>query len=231
MAKYINKKGQVLSIEADECAENPMREWGMFGTYYTFESRSFSPQEHKYSDSMEFLGSIIGDELVEKIHDKYSNTSDFLSDVLKRINKLGYIMFPISKFEHSNVVYSIGVSNGWDCGTVGLAFVTKEKLYKEFGKKRISSQVIERVKNIFESELNTYTQWCNGEVYGFTVSDSKGEVVDSCWGFYGLCQDTDLDEAVKSGLLETVAESTNCGEPSDWEEAKVDRVIYKAKTA
>ncbi|MFT8556582.1 hypothetical protein [Liquorilactobacillus hordei] len=231
MTKYINKKGQVLSIEADECPENPVRDWDMLGTYYTFEGRAYSPSEHNYSDVMEFLGSIIGDELVEKLHVRNNNTKDFLNDVFERADRLGYIMFPISKFEHSNVVYSLGTANGWDCGTVGVAFVAKETVCEEYGVKKVTAKIRKLVKQRFEGELETYTQWCNGDVYGFTVTDCKGELVDSCSGFYGLCQDTDLDEAVRSGLLETVAELTNCGKPSDWKEAIVDRVIYKEKIA
>ena len=230
MTKYINKQGQILSIEQDDCPDNPMREWNTLGTYYTFEHGVQSPQECEYSDSLDFLGSLLGRELVDKIHAKYSNTSDFLADIIKRVDKLGYIMFPISKFEHSTVIYSLGTASGWDRGTVGLAFVDKKKVCKEYGVKRIFPKTRKLVEQCFEAELNTYTQWCNGEVYGFTVSDSKGEVVDSCCGFYGLCQDTDLDEAAKSGLLETVAECTNCGEPSDWSEAVVERVIYKKQT-
>lgn len=49
---------------------------------------------------------------------------------------------------------------------------------------------------------DAYTGWCNGEIYGFEIrriepcSDCGGErsqLVDACWGFYGL--DACLDEA------------------------------------
>jgi hypothetical protein len=42
---------------------------------------------------------------------------------------------------------------------------------------------------------DTYTQWCNGEIYGFEVSrlvacgacgGERSAPVDSCWGIYGL---------------------------------------------
>jgi hypothetical protein len=47
-----------------------------------------------------------------------------------------------------------------------------------------------------------YTQWCNGEVYGYEVEvvtacghcgSEQAEPIDSCWGFYGL--DYALSEA------------------------------------
>lgn len=153
-----------------------------------------------------------------------------MNDVFKRANKLGYIMFPISCYEHGNVCYSLGTSSGWDSGTVGVAFVTKKDICEWFCKKRISAQLIEKTKEIFESELNTYTQWCNGDVYGFSVVDSMGNDIDSCWGFYGLCLDTDLEEAKNSGLLNSVADCTGSGEPEDWREAEVEYIVYKNKT-
>jgi hypothetical protein len=42
---------------------------------------------------------------------------------------------------------------------------------------------------------DAYTQWCNGEVYGYEVErisacpgcgSDQAEAVDSCWGFFGL---------------------------------------------
>lgn len=35
------------------------------------------------------------------------------------------------------------------------------------------------------AELNEYAAWCNGEVYGYTVTAPDGEEIDSCWGYYG----------------------------------------------
>jgi hypothetical protein len=39
---------------------------------------------------------------------------------------------------------------------------------------------------VIKSELETYTKWANGEVYGFTLYDDKGELEDSCYGFYDI---------------------------------------------
>lgn len=36
------------------------------------------------------------------------------------------------------------------------------------------------------SELEVWSQYAAGDVYGYVVEDSYGETVDSCWGFYGF---------------------------------------------
>lgn len=33
--------------------------------------------------------------------------------------------------------------------------------------------------------VETYTQWCNGETYGYTITDGDGHEVGQCWGFTG----------------------------------------------
>lgn len=42
----------------------------------------------------------------------------------------------------------------------------------------------EQRKAIAESHLDVFTQWCNGEVYGYTITDASGEIVDSLCGLY-----------------------------------------------
>lgn len=34
--------------------------------------------------------------------------------------------------------------------------------------------------------LDLWNQWLRGDVYGYEVRDAKGEVAESCWGFYGV---------------------------------------------
>ena len=31
----------------------------------------------------------------------------------------------------------------------------------------------------------TYTEWANGECYGYILHDADGHEIDSCWGFIG----------------------------------------------
>jgi hypothetical protein len=42
-----------------------------------------------------------------------------------------------------------------------------------------------KIESIIEAEVQTYTQYVEGEVYGFQIIDEDNEVIDSCYGFYG----------------------------------------------
>ena len=139
MNKIMNLQKQlIVTIDEDEWFESP-RESENLGTLYTWEDGYFSPDRQNFSDGLEFLGSIIGEELIEKIYNQYNDTGSLMDDITKRLDKLGYILYPVSKYEHSGVIYSIGVSGGWHSGDtiVGLIFAEKKKICNYFNVKKV----------------------------------------------------------------------------------------------
>lgn len=210
MNKFMNLKNQmVITIEQDGSATSP-RDWDNLGTFYTWDSGYYSPDNQGYSSGLEFLESILG-EIVYKVHEKYNNTTDFMNEIIIRMDKKGYVLYPVSKYEHSNVSYSLGCSSGWDTGTVGVIFADKKEICREFNTKRITSKIREKVIGIFEGELEIYTQYVNGDVNGYIIESFEGEYIDSCWGFYDDCHD------VKS-MYEMVSDYWEIGELDDWQE-------------
>ena len=66
------------------------------------------------------------------------------------------------------------------------------------------------VMDQMKTEIETYSQWCNGECYGFRLSkwskcDKCNQVedkeIDSCYGFYGWNHDM-------NGLYDAVLENS-----------------------
>ena len=51
-----------------------------------------------------------------------------------------------------------------------------EKVRKEYGVKRISSKLLEKVKAVLESEVETFNHYINAEVYEFTLYHNDEEV-------------------------------------------------------
>ena len=37
----------------------------------------------------------------------------------------------------------------------------------------------------FDSEIETYSPYLNGDVHGYIISNESGDEVDSCFGIYG----------------------------------------------
>lgn len=68
--------------------------------------------------------------------------------------------YPVYKYEHSAVAYRTqDFGDRWDSGMIGWAYIDPDAETWEGMEP----------KEIIKSHLEVYTQWCNGEVYGYIV--------------------------------------------------------------
>lgn len=155
---YITPQEDVLKISRDECPFSPRDDYHITNIV-TVESRYKSPDENPF-DSME--------ELIDTVCKEESE----------------YIWDYVSRHEHGIVIYSRGKSSGWDSCTCGIIFISKEAVCELYQVKEISQEVLIRVFDMFDSELEEYTNYVNGDVYGYKLYQLDGELIDDCWGFY-----------------------------------------------
>jgi hypothetical protein len=152
--------------------------------------------------------------LVFRDHRRYSLPKecnvdlDDEADVLRWGEK--HWLWPLSSYEHGNITFSLGKATcRWDgADNVGLVMIPKELDGKPVDE--------DKAYAIAEAELETFNEWMNGSVYGFTVeklatyvktyadgSEQTGEEwldVESCGGYYGYSHE-------KSGLLDAANEA------------------------
>lgn len=85
---------------------------------------------------------------------------------------------PLYLYDHSGqAISTTPFACPWDSGKVGYAFITAERA-KEHG--------VPDPAQTIEDEVKTYGQWLSGDVYGFTIEDEEGNVIDCSWGYFGL---------------------------------------------
>ena len=154
----IDYKGHTIRLIQDEDAESP-REWGHVG-------------EILYTSSRYTLGDKRVDaSVIREIVDNPKN-----------------IWLPVYAYIHSGTQLSTGSFRGraphadWDSGQCGIIWCSKDTAVKEWGKKVCTKQVIEKAEAYLKGEVETYNQWINGEVVGYTVDGPVCD--DSCWGFF-----------------------------------------------
>ena len=155
-----------LKVYYDNTPESP-RDWDNLGRMVCFHRRYNLGDDHNYrsSDYNSWAG------IAEAIEKDY--------DVA--------VMLPLYLYDHSGITISTSpFSCPWDSGQIGWIFATKEDVRKEFGVKRISKKMIERVEKILLAEVEIYDKYLTGEVYGYILENKEGEQVDSCWGFYSI---------------------------------------------
>jgi len=193
-------KNFTIRIEQDENPMNPRTEWDNFGTI-AYKHRSYILGEEEINDPDDFLAGLAG---VEPDKD----------NLMKRAQRKNVIL-PVYLYDHSGITISCRpFSCPWDSGQVGFIYATYEQIRKEYNVKHVTKKVIEKVKNLFRSEIETFDNYLTGEVYSFTVEDENGEMVDSCCGWYG---DDGIEEA------KTEARS--------WIDYEIDRRIKKRNEA
>jgi hypothetical protein len=155
-----------IDIIQDTDPESP-RTWDNLGTMVCFHSRYNLGDKHDYN------------------HNDYSGWEEMKDDIIKREN-VGVIL-PLFLYDHSGITMNTtGFSCRWDSGQVGFIFISKEKIRGEYGVKRVSKKMLNRVEGYLVGEVETYNQYLTGDVYGYRITDTEtDEELDSCWEFYG----------------------------------------------
>ena len=159
MNTTFNKNGLTLKIETDEDPRNPRKEFDNLGTMACFHNRYTLGDDHTLSI-----------EEVKEIEDSKK-----------------YISLPIYLYDHSGITMrTTPFSCPWDSGKIGIIYVSKEQIRKEYNWKLITKKRLEKIEGYLKGEVEMYNQYLTGEVYGYTITnDETGEEIDSCGGFYG----------------------------------------------
>lgn len=177
----IKQDGFVGKIYQADCGESP-RDWDNLGKMICWTKR-YTLGDVKlmenYSYSKECKLSNLTDEC---------NGWEEIEEVLKKEFK-AVVILPLFLYDHSGIsmrTFSHGVHASWDGGYVGFIYATKADILKWWMKKKLTKSLLEKAKKSLEGEVETYSQYLEGDVYFYNVEDENGEVLESCGGFYGI---------------------------------------------
>ncbi len=171
----------IVTIEQDQDPLNPMDEDGQWKLY------SFSRKHVNYEDP-ETLG--LGDLGLD-------GRPVVRNPGLRRKLERGLAFF-VSYYEHGGCAWS-RLGKGPQCpfDSVRIAGL----LIWEDPASNMGAKTFEDRAKDADAFLESYTAWCNGEAYGYSIEDPEEEVEDSCWGF--LAPDMPyMFECIKSAVGE-----------------------------
>lgn len=84
--------------------------------------------------------------------------------------------FPVYALVHGTSALSLTpFTCPWDSGRSGTVTVDKDQVDSE-----------ETAREVAKSHVEAFSQYIGGDVYGYEITDESGEMLDSCWGFYGF---------------------------------------------
>jgi hypothetical protein len=157
----IEYKGFNILMEQDDTAESP-REWDNLGTMLCLHPHYSLGDKHDLD--------------VERIRG-IANRKDVLA-------------LPLVLLDHSGLWMKVESGwdvdpGGWDTSRVGYIYVTYDRLRAEYNVKYITKKVLAKAERVLRGEVETYSAYLEGAVYGWAVEDLDGAFVGSVWGYYG----------------------------------------------
>lgn len=220
----ITYRGYKIEIHYDSDPESP-REWDNLGTIVGFARRHHIGDKQPKCEPSEFLCGLArdADSSIEEIEDRVQDVENYFyryeqpTRLAERIATQylaqrreqalddNYVLLPVYMYEHGNIALSTSsFSCPWDSGQVGYIYVSKEKVVEEYGD--WTAETVAQATKLLEGEVETYSQYLNGEVYGYVIEDGGGEETEegSCWGFYGM--DYCIEEA--KGMVDYLAKKS-----------------------
>lgn len=176
--EYEGKQVEVRQLE-DEDPQNPREDCDNFGTFVAWHRRS-SLGDVNVGQGFDISAAIKSGEYAK-----------------------GLIYLPVWLYEHGCQTVRACDENPftchWDSGQVGWVYVSREKAIAEFGKKYLTKSVKAKALACIKAEIETFDYYLTGAVFGCEVVEidadgNDGDVLDSCWGFYG-------SDPVASGIV------------------------------
>lgn len=130
-------------------------------------------------------------------------SKDDVKDIICNTDE--YISLPLYLYDHSGITMNTtGFSDKWDSGMVGIIFVSKAEVRKEYGWKNLTKARIKQIEEYLKNEVETYDYFISGQCYGYNIINKDGEDIgQSCGGFLG-------SDHEKSSLLEYAKNAIDC---------------------
>lgn len=134
---------------------------------------------------------------------------DRMDEIAQGIRSGELIGLPIYAYVHGGATIRASTSNNpfdcpWDSGMSGFVYTTKDRARKLMGDDADNQ---EKVVEALRGEVELFDAYLTGFVFGYVVERADGELLDSCWGWYGL-EDADGNclEAMRDSALRQVEE-------------------------
>jgi hypothetical protein len=170
-----------IKLVQDEHPEDPRKIFDHLGVMVCFHKRYNLGDKHNYKPS-EFAG---WKDL--KLH-------------LERVCDAA-VCLPLYMYDRSGITISTQpFSCPWGSGQIGFIYVSRAKLLSEFGRKKLSPNLIDRAMQLLRVEVEDYNAYVSGDVWGYVLEDEAGNHVDSCFGYYGRKWAQEAAEEALKGL-------------------------------
>lgn len=165
----VTKELPLINVYHDSNTESPRTYQDNLGYFLEKSSRYQSPdgKDSEYYNIMLETG------------DQATSTDNHIELMKMELGDDILAIYPVSRYEHSSVAYKLGEYHGFDYSNSAFYIVTKDTYRNIVGTEEYDEV---KAKEIINQELEQYTAWCNGEVFGFYSEENEEHYGD----FYSI---------------------------------------------
>jgi hypothetical protein len=208
-------RGYTVNIINDEYPEDPRKAFDGMGKMVCFHKRYNLGDKHNYDPET------VLQELAQEVYPRFWNFKEYwentgyrklvekherrgsltpvldagrevnakIEGVIAKIIDRKYLILELYLYDHSGLTMSTApFSCPWDSGQIGLMVMTKEQARKEYGN---DPEAEEKALKYMRGEVKEYSAYLEGDVFGWEIIDPEGDIIDSCFGYYGY--DANID--------------------------------------
>ena len=152
-------KGHKIKLMQDESAESP-DSWEDDAAFLVGYHRDFTVER---------------DDIITK-----EDLQEYFGENKKIPQLKEYHIFGLEAYIHSGVVLALSHEGNfpdrqWDVSQLGAVLISKKEARSR-----------KKAKELEQALIETWNQYLSGDIWGYIIEDKNGEVVGSCWGFYGI---------------------------------------------
>lgn len=209
----INSANETISLEEVElCGAEDV------GLYYTGSSRvmtyGYVGSDGEFRTPTQVIDEMLGDGMLKHIRNHNKTAQDFAKDVQRTARRKGLLVAPVTVYDHDLVKYELGCIAGllaFDYSFCGFIVTSVDQVREQYGVKRITKKVMEKVEQQWRADLAELSNLANGELHVLRVQDANGDILDEVEVADCISDDDLAQAAVDYGLIGN-------GEKADWQQ-------------
>jgi len=169
----------------------PFHTYGRWNGYTLFETEGRGDEfmahvlEQYHNEIAEKYKSLAESHYLEDYDHGYDDmiTMERAEELVQKWMDAELIMMPIYVYEHGGITMrTSGFSCQWDSGQAGFIYISKAEARKMWGK-AMSKKQVQWIDECMTERVAYLAAICEGSIYGYSIEDEEGDVLDSCWGF------------------------------------------------
>lgn len=178
------------------------------GLYYTGSSRvmtyGYVGSDGEFRTPTQVIDEMLGDGMLKRIRNHNKTAQDFAKDVQRTARRKGLLVAPVTVYEHDLVSYELGCIAGmlaFDYSFCGFIVTSIDQVREQYGVKRITKKVMEKVEQQWRTDLAELSNLANGWRYIISLRNADGDILDETEIKDWISDDDLAQAAVDYGLI------------------------------